>query len=248
MDRMIYLAMNGAKHVAWQQATTANNLANANTPGFKAEQVSFRALPVQGEGSPTRTYVVDNTIGYDASQGTLMQTGNPNDFALGGPGFIAVQTPDGQEAYTRGSGFVLDETGIMRTPGGLAILGDGGPITIPLGSQPRLTQDGMVLAVPQHGADRTPQIVGQLKLVKPANNGDVYKGEDGLFHTQDGAQLQADPTVKLVTGALEGSNVNPVDSLIQMISHTRAYELNVKLMHTADQNAQAATQLLAFNG
>jgi flagellar basal-body rod protein FlgF len=247
MDRMIYLAMNGAKHVAWQQATTANNLANVNTNGFKAEQVSFRALPVQGEGAPTRTYVVDNTIGYDATQGPLQQTGNPNDFALGTPGFFAVQTPDGQEAYTRAGGFVLDETGLMRTNGGLAILGDGGPITVPLGSKPQITQDGLVLAVPQSGADRTPQIVGQLKLVKPADKTDVYKGEDGLFHTQDGAPLQADQSVKVVSGAQEASNVNPVDSLIQMISHTRAYELNVKLMHAADQNAQSATQLLAFN-
>lgn len=244
---MLYLAMNGAKHVEWQQATTSNNLANVHTTGFKADLVSFRALPVKGDGAPTRTYVVDNTIGYDASQGSLMQTGNPNDFALGSSGFFAVQAPDGQEAYTRSGGFVLDETGMMRTPSGLPILGNGGPITVPLGSKPQITSDGSVLAVPQSGVDRTPQIVGQIKLVNPAATSDVAKGEDGLFRPTQGGQLDVDPNVKLVSGALEASNVNPVESLLQMINHTREYELNVKLMHTADQNAQAATQILALS-
>ena len=125
---MLFLAMNGAKHVEWQQATTSNNLANANTNGFKAEQVSFRALPVIGDGAPTRTYVVDNTIGHDATQGPIQQTGNQRDFALSGPGFFTVQAPDGNEAYTRAGGFVLDNTGMMRTKSGLPILSDGGPI------------------------------------------------------------------------------------------------------------------------
>lgn len=245
MDRMIFLAMTGAKHVAWQQASTSNNLANVHTAGFKADQVSFRALPVVGEGAPTRTYVVDNTIGYDASQGTLMQTGNPNDFALGAPGFFAVQGSDGQEAYSRSGGFVLDETGMMRTPSGLPIIGSGGPITIPLGSRPQLGQDGTVLAVPESGADQTPQLVGQIKLVNPPAK-DVYKGEDGLFRSNTGGQLEADPKVKIVSGALEASNVNTVDSLIQMISHQRAFDLNIKLMQTTDQNDRAATSLMAL--
>ncbi|AXK39864.1 flagellar basal-body rod protein FlgF [Crenobacter cavernae] len=245
MDRMIYLAMNGAKHVEWQQATTSHNLANANTNGYKADQVSFRALPVKGEGSPTRTYVVDNTVGHDMSQGSLLQTGSPNDFALGTPGFFAVQGPDGQEAYSRDGGFALDETGMMRTKSGLPLIGDGGPITVPAGSKPEIGQDGTVMATPQSGQDRTPQIVGQLKLVNPAVR-DVYKGEDGLFRLNGGGTVQADQGVKLVAGALEGSNVNAVDSLVQMISHARQFDLNIKLMQTADQNARSATQVLAM--
>lgn len=248
MDRMIYLAMNGAKHVAWQQATTSNNLANVHTTGFKAEQVSFRALPVVGQGAPTRTYVVDNTVGYDASQGPLQQTGNPNDFALSAEGFFAVQGSDGQEAYTRSGGFVLDETGMLRTRTGLPILGDGGPITIPAGSLPQLGQDGTVLAVPQSGADRTPQLVGQIKLVSPAAAKDVYKGEDGLFRPHDGGQLEANPQVRLTPGALESSNVNAVDSLIQMITHQRAFDLNIKLMQTTDQIDRSATSILSLQG
>lgn len=244
MDRMLFLAMNGAKHVEWQQATTSNNLANVNSNGFKAEQVSFRALPVIGDGAPTRTYVVDNTVGTDMTQGALQQTGNQNDFALGTPGFFAVQAPDGNEAYTRAGGFVLDATGMMRTRGGLPILSDAGPIIIPPGNQVQVLGDGTVYAVPQTG-DQTPQQVGQIKLVNPGDRA-VYKGEDGLFRLNNRQVAQADPNVKIQVGALEASNVNAVDSLVQMISHGRMYDMNVKLMTTADQNDRQATQMLAM--
>lgn len=244
MDRVLYLAMTGAKHEAWQQATTANNLANVNTNAFKADLAAFRALPVVGDGVPTRTYVVDNTVGFDASQGSLNQTGNPNDFALGTPGFFAVQAADGQEAYTRDGGFVLDSTGIMRTRSGLVIMGDGGPITAPTGARVQLGQDGSVIAVPLAGADRTPQLIGQIKLVNPAPK-EVYKGEDGLFRPNGGGQLAADPDVKLVAGALEASNVNSVEALVQMISHGRQFDLNIKMMQTTQQGEQQARSLLA---
>lgn len=245
MDRMLFLAMNGAKHVAWQQATTANNLANVNTNGFKADLVSFRALPVVGDGAPTRTYVVDNTVGHDLSQGSLLHTGNASDFAIGSPGFFAVQAPDGSEAYSRDGGYVLDTTGMMRTRTGLPILGDGGPITVPTGMRVQLGEDGSVMATPQSGTDRTPQLVGQIKMVNPTAK-EVYKGEDGLFRINGGGTAQADANVKLVPETLESSNVNAVESLVQMISHGRQYDLNVKLMQSSDQNDQKATQLLAM--
>ncbi|MBI3146718.1 MAG: flagellar basal-body rod protein FlgF [Pseudogulbenkiania sp.] len=246
MDRMIYLAMTGAKHVMTQQATTSQNLANAHTTGYKADQVSFRALPVVGEGAPTRTYVVDNTIGHDLSQGSLQQTGNDTDFALASPGFFTVQAPDGAEAYSRDGGFAVDQNGLLRTRSGLPIVGDGGPITVPTGSSIMIGADGSVLATPTTGADRTPQIAGQLKLVNPAAR-DVYKGEDGLFRLSGGGTAPAASDVKVVSGALEGSNVNAVESLVQMISHSRQFDLNVKLMQTSDQNEQKASQILAVN-
>ncbi|GGY06661.1 flagellar basal body rod protein FlgF [Paludibacterium paludis] len=247
MDRMLFLAMTGAKHVEWQQATTANNLANVNTNGFKADLVSFRALPVVGDGAPTRTYVVDNTIGHDMRQGSLQATGNESDFALGGPGFFAVQGANGQEAYTRDGGYVLDSTGMLRTRTGLPILGDGGPITVPLGTQVQLGSDGTVFSVPLSGADRTPQQVGRIKMVNPGER-DTYKGEDGLFHLNAGGVAPADENMKMVTGMLEASNVNAVDALVQMISHGRHFDLNMKMIQTADQNDQRATQILAVNG
>ncbi|KMN34931.1 MULTISPECIES: flagellar basal body rod protein FlgF [Chromobacterium] len=247
MDRMLYLAMNGAKHVMWQQATTANNLANVHTNGFKADVVAFRALPVVGEGAPTRTYVVDNTVGHDLSQGSLMHTGNTSDFAIGSKGFFAVQAPDGGEAYTRDGGYVLDATGMMRTRSGLPIMGDGGPIVVPTGSRIQLGADGSVVATPQSGTVRTPQLVGQIKMVNPGPK-EVYKGEDGLFRINGGGNAAADANVKLVPETLEASNVNSVESLVQMISHARQYDLNVRLMQTAQQGDQQAAQLLSTNG
>lgn len=244
MDRVLYLAMTGAKHEAWQQATTANNLANVNTNAFKADLAAYRALPVIGDGAPTRTYVVDNTIGFDASQGALQHTGNPSDFALGSPGFFAVQGADGQESYTRDGGYVLDANGLMHTRTGLVIMGDGGPITVPAGTQVQLGQDGSVMAAPLTGANRAPQLVGQIKMVNPGPK-DVYKGEDGLFHVNGGGALPASADVKLVPETLEASNVNSVEALVQMISHGRQYELNIKMMQTSQQNDQQAAQLLS---
>jgi flagellar basal-body rod protein FlgF len=244
MDRMLFLAMNGAKHVEWQQATTSNNLANVNTTGFKAEQVSFRALPVIGDGAPTRTYVVDNTIGTDLTQGALQQTGNQNDFAVATPGFFAVQAPDGNEAYTRAGGYVVDNTGMLRTRSGLPILGDAGPIIAPAANKIQVMSDGSVVAIPQGQANPTPQTVGRIKLVNPGDK-TVYKGEDGLFRLNAGGVAQPDTNVKLQVGALEASNVNAVDSMVQMISHGRMFDMNVKLMTTAEQNDQQATQLLS---
>lgn len=246
MDRMLFMAMNGAKHVEWQQSATSNNLANVNTGGFKADQVAFRALPVIGDGTPTRTYVVANTVGADMTQGPLQQTGSPSDFAIGGPGFFAVQGPDGNEAYTRAGGFVLDDSGIMRTKSGLPILSDGGPIVIPVGSEVQVGTDGTVYSVPTTGPIQTPSVVAKIKLVNPGDKA-LYKGGDGLFRMNDGTTAADDGDVHVVSGALEGSNVNVVDSMVQMISNGRMYDMNVKMMTTANQDDQQADQLLSIS-
>ena len=247
MDKVLYLAMNGAKHVAWQQATTANNLANVHTNGFKADLASFRALRVVGEGAPTRTYQVDNTVGHDMSQGSLQQTGNEADFALATPGFFAVEAPGGGEAYSRDGGFLIDNAGVMRTRAGLAITGEGGQIVVPPGAKVSIGLDGTVSSVAAVGPDRTVQVLGKIKLVNPGGR-DAYKGEDGLFRLHTGQNAEPAAGVQLKTGFLEASNVNAVDSLVQMISHARHYDLNVKLMQTAEQNARQATQLLSISG
>ncbi|MCG9039970.1 flagellar basal-body rod protein FlgF [Laribacter hongkongensis] len=245
MDKMLYIAMNGAKHVELQQQTTANNLANAHTPGFKAELNAFRALPVVGDGTPTRAYSVDHTTGHDESQGPMITTGNDQDFAVRGRGWFAVQDPQGNEAYTRAGGFVLDENGIMRTRDGRVIVGEGGPITVPPNSQVMIGEDGTVSAVQTDQIPRTVQVVDRIKLVGGEPR-DLFKGEDGLFRRRDGQIAEADDGVRVATGMLEGSNVNPVDALTQMISHSRQFEFNVKLMQNADQNARRADQLLSI--
>lgn len=248
MDKMLYIAMNAAKHTELQQATTSNNLANVHTNGFKAELVAFRALPVVGDGMPTRAHVVDSTTGHDATPGPLQQTGNDQDFALNGKGFFAVEGPDGNEAYTRDGGFIVDETGLMRTRGGRLILSDGGgPITAPENSRFLIGRDGSISAVSIDAGQRQPQVIGRLKLVADETGKDFYKGTDGLFRRRDGQQAELSEAVSVTAGALEGSNVNPVEALVQMIAHARQYEMNVKLMQTADQNARQATQIMSLN-
>ena len=243
---MLYVAMNGAKHVELQQSTTANNLANVHTNGFKAELVAFRALPVVGDGTPTRAFTVDSTVGHDESQGPLQQTGNDADFAVSGRGYFAVQDAQGNEAYTRDGGFVVDENGLMRTRSGRAIVGDGGPITVPQNAQILVGEDGTVSAVQTDQIPRTVQVIDRIKLVS-GEKGAFYKGSDGLFRLNAGGEAERDDVARVKTGVLEGSNVNAVEALTQMISHARHYELNVKLMQNADQNARRADQLLSLS-
>jgi len=249
MDRMLFLAVIRPALDAPQQATTSNNLANVHTTGFKADMVAFRALPVIGQGAPTRTYVVDSTVGHNMTAGSMMQTGSDTDFAVGTSGFFAVQAPDGSEAYSRDGGFVIDDAGTMRTRSGLPILSDSGPITVPQGQKINVASDGTVSAFPinQGQSPIIPETVAQIKLVNPGDRA-VYKGGDGLFHLQGGGVAQADANVSLVPGALENSNVNAVDSLVQMISHARQFDLNVKMMQTADEDEKSATQIMAING
>ncbi|MBB5018741.1 flagellar basal-body rod protein FlgF [Chitinivorax tropicus] len=242
MDRLIYVAMNGAKHLLLQQASTAHNLANANTPGYKAEENAFRALRVVGSPAlPTRTFVVDQTAGADLTPGPIQYTGRELDVAVRDKGWLAVQTPQG-EAYTRHGSFEVDAEGILRTRNGLTVVGDGGEITIPPSNRVEIGDDGVVVAIPINNPQNRAE-VGRLKLVNPPER-NLAKGPDGLFRTRDGAQAEADPAVRLYAGAVEASNVNAVESLVNMISHSRQYETQIKLLQTADQNARQAAQIL----
>lgn len=245
MDRMIYIAMTGAKHTMLQQATVANNLANQATPGFRADLAAFRAAPVLGDGVPTRAFVVEQTTGADFTPGVIQQTGRDLDMAVQSEGWISVQTGDG-EAYTRNGSFELDPTGLLKTHAGQAVLGDNGPIVIPPDSRIAIGKDGTVSATPYANPTET-QIVGRIKLVNPPVR-DLDKGNDGLFRLRNGEPAQAAAEVELIGGALESSNVNPVQQLVNMISHSRQYDLQVKLLTTAEQNARTAGQVLSLNG
>lgn len=245
MDRLIYVAMNGAKHLLLQQASTAQNLANASTPGYKAEENAFRALPVVGSPAlPTRTFVVDQTTGADFTPGPIQYTGRELDMAIKDRGWFAVQTPNG-EAYTRHGGFEIDATGLLRTSNGLTVLGDGGPITVPENNRIEVGSDGTVVAIPLDAPQNRAEI-GRLKLVNPAER-NLQKGSDGLFRTRDGQPAQADANVRVYGGGLEASNVNLVESLVNMISNSRQYETQIKLLQTADQDAQRAAQILTLS-
>jgi flagellar basal-body rod protein FlgF len=244
MDRLIYTAMSGAKATLARQDAIANNLANANTAGFRADLAAFRAVPIQGVGAPTRVHALEATAGFDPAEGPVTQTGRALDVAIRGPGWLAVQGLDGNEAYTRSGRLELSAEGALQTASGLAVMGDGGPIVVPQGATVSIGTDGTVTAK-QQGSPPTP--VGQLKLVNPPA-AELRKGADGLMRTADGEPAPADPAVRVADGALEGSNVNPVESMVGMIAAARQFETQMKLLQTAESNEQRASRLLAPNG
>ena len=246
MDRLIYTAMTGAKHILEQQATTSHNLANATTTGFRAQIDQFRAVPVQGAILPTRAFVVDSTTGSDFRAGAIQHTGRELDVAVQGGGWIAVQAADGSEAYTRNGSLKLDENGVLLTRDGLAVQGDGGPLAIPPGRNIALARDGTISLVPDGSAATGLTAVGRMKLVNPAE-ADLVRGDDGLFRLKDGSAADADPKVNLVSGALESSNVNVVDEMVNMISLARQFDMQMKLLQNAESNDSKAAQLLSMS-
>jgi flagellar basal-body rod protein FlgF len=239
MDRMIYLSMTGAKATMQRQEALAHNLANASTPGFRAELTAFRAVPVRGEGASTRVYALESTPGYNAEPGAVQPTGRNLDVALRGQAWLAVQGLDGTEAYTRAGALDVDAEGLLITKTGLTVLGDGGPITLPANAQLQIAPDGTISAAT---GNQKPQTVGKLKLVTP--EAPLQRGEDGLFRAADG-ELQADPNARLQDGALEGSNVSAVETMIAMIAASRQFEQQLKMVHTAQEKEQAASKLLS---
>jgi flagellar basal-body rod protein FlgF len=246
MDRLIYTAMTGAKHILEQQATTSHNLANATTTGFRAQVDQFRAVPVQGAILPTRAFVVDSTTGSDFRAGAIQHTGRELDVAVQGDGWIAVQAADGSEAYTRNGSLKMDENGVLLTRDGLTVMGDGGPLSIPPGRNIALARDGTISLVPDGSEATGLTSVGRLKLVNPPA-ADLVRGDDGLFRLKGGTPASADPNVMLVSGALESSNVNVVDEMVNMISLARQFDMQIKLLQHAESNDGKATQLLSLS-
>jgi flagellar basal-body rod protein FlgF len=240
MDRVIYLAMAGAKASMQRQDVLAHNLANASTTGFRAEMTAFRAVPVLGDGASTRVYAIESTPGYNPEPGPVAATGRNLDVAMKGNAWLAVQGADGTEAYTRNGALDVNAEGLLVTRTGQTVMGDGGPITLPPQAQVLIGADGTLTATVGGGR---PQGVGKLKLVTP--EAPLQRGEDGLFRAADGADLQADATARVQTEALEGSNVSPVESMVAMISAARQFEQQMKMLQTSQEREQSATRLLS---
>lgn len=239
MDRLIYLAMSGAKATLQRQDQLAHNLANASTNGFRAELQAFRAVPVRGDGASTRVYALESSVGHDTRSGPVQSTGRPLDVAMQGQAWLAVQALDGTEGYTRAGALQVNAEGLLVTPAGLTVLGDGGPITLPADAAVEVAADGTITT--QVGNDPTQQ-AGRLKLVTPEVP--LARGEDGLFRAA-GGELAADPAARVQSGALEGSNVSPVETMVAMIAAARQFEQQMKVLQGAEQREQAAARLLA---
>jgi flagellar basal-body rod protein FlgF len=241
--------MSGAKHTLGQQAAVSNNLANLNTTGYRAENNMLRAVPVFSDTLATRAFVIDSSAGSDFKPGTLQETGRDLDVAVEGKGWIAVQLENGQEAYTRNGNLQVSANGVLQTRNGMNIMGDGGPIAIQPNSTITIAKDGTVSTVPFRPGSNESNVVitaGRIKLVDPPE-GQLTRGPDGLFRLNGVRPPEASPNVTLVSGMLEGSNVNVVDSLVDMISLSRQFETHMKLLQNAEGNAQRAGNLLSMS-
>jgi flagellar basal-body rod protein FlgF len=249
MDRLIYTAMTGASGTMSRQAAVANNLANVTTQGYRAEEHRLRAAQVLTHNKtpsalPTRAFAVDASTHTDYSEGALMYTGGLYDVAVKGKGWIALALPDGTEAYTRNGGFETSVEGVLQTHTGIPVQGDGGPITIPPNTRITIERDGTISTVPNTGAQNVVNVVGRIKLVDPPE-ADLVRGPDGLFRLATGEAAEQGNTVKIASGYLENSNVNPVEQMVSMISLARQFEMQMKMITTAEANDRAATQVLS---
>jgi flagellar basal-body rod protein FlgF len=244
MDRSLYIAMSGAKQTLLAQATNANNLANAQTTGFKSDLEQFRSRPVTGAGFPTRVYAMNEKPWLDLSTGAMQTTGGDLDVAINGEGFLAVKGPDGKEAYTRAGDLRVTTEGILKTGAGLEVLGEDGPITVPPSEKLSIGRDGTISVIPLGSGNATTQVqVARIKLVKVAAD-NLGKSSDGLMHAKDGKPVAADADVSLAQGVLEGSNVNGLTAMVDMIELARNFELQTKVMKSVDDNSAASAKLM----
>ena len=247
MDRLVNTALTAMRGAMARQASIANNLANANTVGFRAEIANAETRWIQGDSFDTRAQASEQVIAADMAQGAVTETGNPLDVALDGDALLAVQATDGSEAYTRRGDLKVSDSGLLTTGDGLPVLGEGGPVILPQMDSVSIAQDGSIWGVPQGGDPANPQQVDKLKLVN-ASGSSVAKGNDGLFREVNGGALPSDPLATVTSGSLEGSNVNSTQALIDMIEASRAWETQVKMIDTAKQLDDGGASLMRLDG
>ncbi len=242
MDKALYISMTGAKHNMLAQTVHSNNLANANTTGFRADFAQARSMAVYyGDGHPSRAYALTENPASDFSQGALVQTGRDLDFAIEGDGFVAVQAGDGTEAYTRSASLQLTAQGQLLTGNGLPVLGQGGPVFIPPNSKVDIGVDGSITTKGAGPLDLAQP--DRIRLVNP-DLSQLEKGEDGLFRLKDGSEAPVDQAIRLQSGFVESSNVNAISEFTDVLSLSRQYELSVKMMKTVEGNSESSARLL----
>ena len=243
MDKMLYVAMTGASQNALAQRAHANNLANISTSGFQRDLEQARSMPVFGDSFPARAYAMTERPATDFRPGALQETGRDLDIAIGGDGFIAVQAPDGSEAYVRTASLNIDALGVLRAGNGMPVMGNGGPIAVPPEQKVEIGQDGTISIRAMGEGPRVMAEVDRIKLVNPDVK-TLNKGLDGMIHTKSGQPADADANVQVVSGFLEASNVNAVEEMTSVLALSRQFELHVKMMTTAKEGDEAMARVL----
>ncbi|MGW8392936.1 flagellar basal-body rod protein FlgF [Pseudoduganella sp. HUAS MS19] len=241
MDALIYTAMSGAERAMRGQQVHANNLANLDTNGFRANLELAQAAKLPGYGYDDRHMSQVQSNAVTDRQGALRQTGRELDVAISGPGYFAVQGPSG-EAYTRAGAITLDADGAM-TVNGMPLLGEGGPITLPVHRKVEIGQDGTV-SILGPTANAEMQVIDKLKLVR-AEAAELTKNEAGLLVARDGQLLAADTTVQVRAGHLEGANVTAIEEMVATMSLNRTFEIQMKLFKAADDMTSVGNKLIS---
>jgi flagellar basal-body rod protein FlgF len=247
MDRLVYTSLTALRGAMQRQATTANNLANVNTPGFRGELADAQAYYIQGPGGiNARAPQSESVLGADMTGGAVASTGRDLDVALNNDAMLTVQAKDGTEAYTRRGDLQLSDTGLLTTGDGDPVMGDQGPITLPAADKVKIDGTGAIYILPQGAAVGSEmQKVDQLKLVSPQGS-TIKKGLDGLFREVNGGTLAADPDARLSSGALEGSNVSATKALTDMIEASRNWDMQTKMISSAKDIDSAGAQLMTL--
>lgn len=246
MDRLVYTAMTGASAAAHRQSLLSNNLANLSTNGFRAELATYRAVPLRGDGATTRVFALEATSGYDDAPGPSQTTGRVLDVRATAGGWFAVQALDGTEAYTRSGALQIGPDGTLQTTTGLTVFSEGSaPIVVPAGGEITIAPNGDISS---KVAGQATTVVGRLKMATPTADTPLKRSDDGLFRTADAAPLPNDPLARLQSGALEGSNVSPIETMVGMIQTARQFEMQMRLIQTAESNDRSAGQLLSLQG
>ncbi|PRA69525.1 MULTISPECIES: flagellar basal body rod protein FlgF [Pseudomonas] len=243
MDKMLYVAMTGASQNALAQKAHANNLANISTSGFQRDLEQARSMPVFGDSFPARAYAMTERPATDFTPGSLLETGRDLDVAVGGDGWIAVQAPDGSEAYVRTASMNIDALGVLRAGNGMPVMGNGGPIAVPPEQKIEVGEDGTISI---RALGEGPQVMAEVDRIKMVNPDlkSMTKGLDGLIHTTTGQPAAADANVKLVSGFLENSNVNAVEEMTSVLALSRQFELHIKMMTAAKEGDEAMARVL----
>ncbi len=243
MDPALYIAMTGAKRSLAEQGVYSNNLANVNTPGFRQDLYQAESLYLNGDGLPTQVYTASRESAVDFKSGPLMTTNRELDVAIRGDGWFVIQNDNQQQALTRKGGFSINSAGLLATGDGHLVMGEGGPISIPPYESLQIGEDGTITVVPAGEDPSAVSVLDRLLLVKPSNK-QLAKGADGYIYPKNGDDVQADSTVRIATRSLEGSNVNSVDQMIHMISSSKEFETQLKLMKTIEENQDSLARLL----
>lgn len=243
MDRLIYTSLSAMRGAMARQQATANNLANASTPGFRADVAEAQALWINGPSLEDRAMASEEVVDADMKAGAVTSTGRDLDVALGGDSLLAVQSADGEEAYTRRGDLAVSASGLLTTGDGYPVLGQGGPITIPAADKITIGEDGRITFVPKGGDPSQPQDLDRLKIATPTGSS-IVKGLDGLMRVRGGGALPADPDARVTSGALEQSNVSASKALVDMIDASRAWDMQLKLVSSARDLDSASADLM----